>query len=70
MEIGSRYGRFELMRVNHSGFDPRRGRQYSFLGIDQEIHVFSFSPFRSFKKGSCQFLAKECAQYWLTEQRT
>ena len=26
----------------------------------------SFSPFRCFKKGSCQFLAKECAQYWLT----
>ena len=25
-----------------------------------------FSPFRWFKKGSCQFLAKECAQYWLT----
>ena len=25
----------------------------------------SFSPFW-FKKGSCQFLAKECAQYWLT----
>ena len=25
----------------------------------------SFSPFRCFKKGSCQFLAKECAQYWL-----
>ena len=24
----------------------------------------SFSPFRWFKKGSCQFLAKECAQYW------
>ena len=24
----------------------------------------SFSPFRCFKKGSCQFLAKECAQYW------
>ena len=23
-------------------------------------------PFRWFKKGSCQFLAKECAQYWLT----
>ena len=22
----------------------------------------SFSPFRRFKKGSCQFLAKECAQ--------
>ena len=26
----------------------------------------SFSPFPWFKKGSCQFLAKECAQYWLT----
>ena len=25
-----------------------------------------FSPFRWFKKGSSQFLAKECAQYWLT----
>ena len=25
-----------------------------------------FSPFRWFKKGSYQFLAKECAQYWLT----
>ena len=30
----------------------------------------SFSPFRWFKKGSCQFLAKECAQYWLTASRT
>ena len=28
--------------------------------------LWSFSPFRCFKKGSCQFLAKECAQYWLT----
>ena len=28
--------------------------------------LWSFSPFRWFKKGSCQFLAKECAQYWLT----
>ena len=26
----------------------------------------SFSPIRWFKTGSCQFLAKECAQYWLT----
>ena len=28
--------------------------------------LWSFSPFRWFKKGSCQFLAKESAQYWLT----
>ena len=26
----------------------------------------SFSPFRWFKKGSCQFLAKEYAHHWLT----
>ena len=26
----------------------------------------SFSPFCWFKKGICQFLAKEYAQYWLT----
>ena len=26
----------------------------------------SFSPFRWFKKGSYQFLVKDCAQYWLT----
>ena len=26
----------------------------------------SFSLFRWFKKGICQFLGKECAQYWLT----
>ena len=26
----------------------------------------SFSPFCWFKKGRCQFLAKECSQYWLT----
>ena len=30
----------------------------------------SFSPFRWFKKGSCQFLAKVGAQYWLTVYRT
>ena len=32
--------------------------------------LWSFSPFRWFKKGSCQFRAKECAQYWLTAWRT
>ena len=28
--------------------------------------LWSFSPFHWFKKGNCQFLAEECAQYWLT----
>ena len=29
-------------------------------------YFLSFSPFPWFKKGSCQFLGKECTQYWLT----
>ena len=33
--------------------------------IDHEIFS-TVIPFLRFKKGSCQFLAKECAQYWLT----
>ena len=49
-------------RPGGRGFNPRRDRQHSFVEIDHE----KFSPFRWFKKGSCQFLAKECAQYWLT----
>ena len=53
-------------RPGGRGFNPRRGRQHSFVEIDQKYFLRSFSPFRWFKKGSCQFLAKECAQYWLT----
>ena len=34
--------------------------------LNMNYFLRSFSPFRWFKKGSCQFLAKECAQYWLT----
>ena len=32
----------------------------------RKYFLLSFSPFRWFKKGSCQYPAKECAQYWLT----
>ena len=41
----------------------------TFFRGDWSWNIFflrSFSPFPWFKKGSCQFLAKECAQYWLT----
>ena len=34
--------------------------------LSMKYFLRSFSPFRLFKKGICQFLAKECAQYWLT----
>ena len=39
-----------------------------FLG-DWSWNIFcghSLPPSADSKKGSCQFLAKECAQYWLT----
>ena len=40
---------------------PPSGQQYSFMEIHHEI--FSMVIFSIFKKGSCQFLVKECAQY-------
>ena len=45
---------------------------FSFIFQRKQVVTFhlnflrSFFPFCCFKKGSCQFLAKECAQYWLT----
>ena len=45
------------------------GNTLSWLLI-MKYFLRSFSPFRWFKKGSCQFLANECAQYWLTARRT
>ena len=42
------------------------GQQHSFLEIDHEIFSMVILSLLLFKKGICQFLAKECAQYWLT----
>ena len=44
---------------------PRSATFFSWILI-VKYFLRSFSPFRWFKKGSYQFLAKECAQYWLT----
>ena len=41
-----------------------------FVQMVMKYFLRSFSPFRWFKKGSCQFLAKECAKYWVTAWRT
>ena len=37
------------------------GSRNIFVVIDHEIFSMFFSPFCLFKKGSCQFLTKECA---------
>ena len=54
------------LRPGGRGFNPRRGRQHSFVEIDLEIFSTVILSLPLIKKGSCQFLAKECAQYWLT----
>ena len=53
-------------RPGGRGFNLRRGRQHSFVEIDHEIFSTVILSLPLIKKGSCQFLAKECAKYWLT----
>ena len=48
------------------GFDSRRVSNILSWRLIMKYFLRSFSPFCWFKKDSCQFLAKECAQYWLT----
>ena len=43
-------------------FDHCWVQQHSFMEIDHKYFLWSFSPFLWFKKGSCQFLVKECVQ--------
>ena len=53
-------------RPGGRGFNPREVGNILSWRLIMKYFLRSFSPFRWFKKGSCQFLAKECAQYWLT----
>ena len=47
-------------RPGGRGFNPRRGRQHSFVEIDHEIFSTVILSLPLIQKGSCQFLAKEC----------
>ena len=54
-------------RPGGRGFNPSRGRQHSFVEIDHEIFSTVILSLPLIQEGlSCQFLAKEHAQYWLT----
>ena len=56
-------------RQRGRGFNPRRGRQHSFVEIDHEIFSMVILSLPLIQEGSLsvsEFLAKECAQYWLT----
>ena len=50
-------------RPGGRSFNPRRGRQHSFVEIDHEIFSTVILSLPLIQEG--QFLAKECVQYWL-----
>ena len=52
-------------RPGGRGFDPAEVGNILSWRLIMKYFLWSFSPFRWFKKSSCHFLAKECAQYWL-----
>ena len=64
--LGGSVGCASDWRPGGRGLDPHQGRQHSFVEIDHEIFSTVISLPLIQKNGSCQFLAKECAQYWLT----
>ena len=47
------------------GFNPRRGRQHSFVEIDHKIFSTVILSLPLIQEGQFQFLAEVCAQYWL-----
>ena len=46
-----------------AGSSPAEVGNMNSWSLIMKYFLRSFSPFCWFKKGSCQFLAKECAQY-------
>ena len=53
-------------RPGGRGFNPRRGRQHSFVEIDHEIFSTVILSLPLIQEGQLSVLAEECAQYWLT----
>ena len=53
-------------RPGGRGFIPQQGRQHSFVEIDHEIFSVVILSLLLIQEGQLSFLAKECAQYWLT----
>ena len=51
-------------------FDPHWVGNILSLRSIMKYFLLSFSPFSWLRKNSCQFLTKECAQYWWTAKRT
>ena len=56
----------EQLKVSKIKLFHCKSQQNSFNYILSEDMKYMNMKELEFKKGSCQFLAKECAQYWLT----
>ena len=52
-------------RPGGRGFNPRRGRQHSFVEIDREIFSTVILSLPLIQEGQLS-VSGECAQYWLT----
>ena len=59
--LGDSVGCASDWRSGSRRFDPSLVQQHSLWRLIMKYFLWSFSPFPWFKKGSCQFLAKECA---------
>ena len=64
--LGGSVGCAVQLETRRSLVQPPPSWATFFWRLIMKYFLRSFSPFRWFEKGSCQFLAKECAQYWLT----
>ena len=64
--LGCSVGCAVRLETRRSRVQPRRGRQHFSWRLIMKYFLQWFSPLHWFKKGSCHFLAKEYAQYWLT----
>ena len=53
-------------RPGGRGFNPRRGRQHSFVEIDHEIFSTVILSLPLIQEGQLTVSEEECAQYWLT----
>ena len=49
-----------------TGLTPTGSATLFHSDLTMKYFLWSFFPFRLCKKGRCQFLAKQCAHYWLT----
>ena len=66
LAIYTRETTFIIFITNAYEYSEAQHLALCILILIMKYFLRSFSLFRWFKKGSYQFLAKECAQYWLT----